>query len=53
MQRVRVLEDALQQVAVLERADHVRERLAPVAHDRQLRDPVLVHHVDRGADLLV
>ena len=50
---VGVREDALEQRAVLERADHVGERLAlAVAHDRQLRDAVALHRVDPLADLL-
>ena len=54
VQRVRVAEDALEQVAVLQRADHVRERVElAVAHDHELRDRVAVHDVDRLADLLV
>ena len=54
MQRVRVLEHAVEQVAILQRADHVGERRdLAVAHDRQLRDRVALHHVDRLADLLV
>ena len=54
VQRVGVLEHAVEEVAILERADHVRERVElPVAHHRELRDPVLLHEVDRLADLLV
>ena len=54
VQRVGVLEHAVEQVAVLQRADHVRQRgeLA-VAHDRELRDRVALHRVDRLAHLLV
>ena len=54
VQRVRVLEDAVEQVAVLERPDHVGERVdLAVAYDGELRDRVLLHRVDRLADLLV
>src|SRR5207237_218498 len=53
VQSVRVLEHALEQVAVLQRADDVRERgHVAVADDRELRDRVALHHVDRLADLL-
>ena len=48
VQRVGVLEDEVEQGAVLQRADHVRERRdLAVADDGQLRDRVALHHVDR------
>ena len=54
VERVRVLEDAVEQAALLDRTDDVGERLRPArAHHRQLRDPVALHEVDRSADLLV
>ena len=54
VQRVRVLEDAVEELALLQRADDVRERVDRlVADDRELRDPVALHRVDRRADLLV
>ena len=41
VQRVRVLEHALEELALLQRADDVRERVDRLrAHDRQLGDPV-------------
>ena len=54
VQRVRVLEHAVEEISLLERPDHVRERVElAVAHDRELRDRVALHEVDRLADLLV
>ena len=54
VQRVRVLEHPVEEIAVLQRADHVCKRShVAVAHDRKLRDRVLLHDVDRLADLLV
>ena len=54
MHRVGVAEDALEQGAILKRADHVGQRLAlPVSHHRQLRDAVALHRVDALADLRV
>ena len=53
-ERVRVAEDAVEQPALVQRADHVGERLdGRVADDRELRDPVALHQLDRRAELLV
>ena len=53
-ERVRVAEDAVEQAALVQRADHVGERLGRrVADDRELRDPVALHQLDRRAELLV
>src|ERR671931_1348913 len=54
VERVRVAEDEIEQTTLLQRADHVRERAGRVVpHHGQLRDPVLLHQVDRLPDLLV
>ena len=53
-ERVRVAEDPVEEHALVQRADHVRERLGRrAADDRELRDPVALHQLDRGAELLV
>ena len=53
-ERVGVAEDAVEQQPLVQRADHVGQRLGGrVAHDRQLRDAVALHQLDRRAELLV
>ena len=53
-ERVGIAEDAVEQAALVQRADDVRERgrwLTP--DDGKLGDPVALHELDGGADLLV
>ena len=54
VQRVGVPEDAIEEAALLDRADDVGQLVRGlVPDDRELRDAVALHQVDRGADLLV
>ena len=54
VQRLVVSEEPLEQAALAHGADHVGERLDRlVPDDRDLRDAVALHQLDRGADLRV
>src|SRR3990170_7682835 len=52
LERVGVAEDAIQERALLDRGDDLRDVRRGLAHDRRLRDAVLLEDVDRLADLV-